>query len=91
MDVLELERSIYTVERDLLALEMRPKQLPHWFYTRLKIKQVQGLRELPRLAVMAMNAKNTDEPYGRSILQGKQDLPELESCGGCCVSLVRSG
>ena len=30
-------------------------------------------------------AKNTDEPYGRSILQDKQDLPELESCGGCCV------
>ena len=30
---------------------------------------------------MAM-AKNTDEPYGRSILQDKQDLPELKRCGG---------
>ena len=34
---------------------------------------------------MAMNTKNADEPYSRSILQDKQDLPELESCGGCCV------
>ena len=37
----ELERSIYTVEGDLLVLEMRPKQLPHQFYKRLKIKQGQ--------------------------------------------------
>ena len=30
----------------------------------------------------AKNTKNTDEPYGRSILQGKQDLQGLVSCGG---------
>ena len=88
MDVLELERSLYAVERDLRAFEMSPEQPPHSFYTRLKIKQGQRLGELPKLVAMA---KNTDEPYGRSILQDKQDLPELESRGGCHVSLVRSG
>ena len=30
---------------------------------------------------MEMNAKNTDEPYGRSIKQGKGDSPELEKSG----------
>nr|XP_040245415.1 spidroin-1-like [Aegilops tauschii subsp. strangulata] len=47
---------------------------------------------------MATNTKNADEPYGRSILQDKQDLQELESCGGLReiqgrrkVNLSRSG
>ena len=43
------------------------------------------------LWAMASNTKNADEPYGRSILQDKQDLQGLESRGGLRVSLVRSG
>ena len=40
---------------------------------------------------METNTKNADEPYGRSILQDKQDLQGLESRGGRRVSLVKSG
>ena len=31
---------------------------------------------------MVTNTKNVDEPYCRSTLQVKQDLPELKRCGG---------
>ena len=39
----------------------------------------------------ATNTKNADEPCGRSVLQGKQDLQGLVSRGGRRVSLVKSG
>ena len=38
-EVLGLERSLYAVKRGLLAFEMGAKQLPQWFYTRLRSKK----------------------------------------------------
>ena len=35
-EVLGLEWSFYAVKRGLLACEMGAKQLPQWFYTRLR-------------------------------------------------------
>ena len=38
-EVLELEQGSYAVKRGLLACEMGAKQLPQWFYTRLRSKK----------------------------------------------------
>ena len=57
----------------------------------LRSKRSSKKEDYRSLWATARNTKNADEPYGRSILQDKQDLQELESRGGHRVSLVRSG
>ena len=90
-EVLGLEQGSYAVKRGLLACEMGAKQLPQWFYTRLRSKTGSKNDNYRSSWATTKNTKDTDEPYGRSVLQGKQDLQGLVSRGGRRVSLVKSG
>ena len=80
--VLEFEQGSYAVKTGLLVCEMGAKRLPLWFYTRLRSKTGSKNENYRSSLVTAKNTKNTDEPYCRSVLQGKQDLQGLVSRGG---------
>ena len=53
---------------------MSPKQPPHQFYTRLKIKQGQNYENCRSLRAMAKNTNELFEPYRRSALAGQKKL-----------------
>ena len=79
------------MKRSLLVFEMGAKTSTAVVPYGLRSKRSSKKENYQSLCAMATNTKNADEPYGRSILQDKQDLQELESRGGLHVSLVRSG
>ena len=64
-EVLGLEQGSYAVKRGLLACEMGAKQLPQWFYTRLRSKK--GSKNENYRSLWA-TATNMDE-HGRTLLQ----------------------
>ena len=61
---------------------MGAKQLPQWFYTRLRSKKGSKNENYRSLWATATNTDEQDEPYCRSVLRGSQDLQVLVSCGG---------
>ena len=81
-EVLGLEQGSYAVKRGLLACEMGAKQLPQWFYTRLRSKKGSKNENYQSSWATAKNTDEQDEPYRRSVLRGTEDLPVLKRCGG---------
>ena len=81
-EVRRLKQGLYAVKRDLLAFEMGAKQLPQWFYTRLRSKTGSKNENYWSSWVTAKNTDEQDEPYCRSVLRGSQDLQVLVSRGG---------
>ena len=75
-EVLGLEQSSYAVKRGLLACEMSAKQLPHWFYTRLRSKT--GSKNENYQGVVGDGEEH--EEHGRTLRQiyfiGQAGLPQ---------------
>ena len=61
---------------------MGAKQLPQWFYTRLRSKKGSKNENYRSSWATAKNTEEQDEPYCRSVLRGSQDLQVLVSRGG---------